>query len=116
MEKFMTARYLPAVAALVSLTGCVIDNRNTGPLEYSSESVDLDNSEQVRVDLTMGAGDLRVTDGGQKLVRADFSYNVPSWKPEVRYSHEGNKGTLTIKQPGSNHRTTLGKHQYRWDL
>ncbi|MCU1234251.1 MAG: hypothetical protein JWP63_2218 [Candidatus Solibacter sp.] len=111
----MNARYLPPLAALLSLTGCVIDHRNTGPLEYSSESVDLDQSEEVRVDLVMGAGDLRVTDGSQKLVRADFSYNVPSWKPEVRYTREGTRGILSIKQPGSNH-STLGKTQYRWDI
>ncbi len=111
----MNARYLPPLAALFSLTGCVIDTR-TGPLEYSSESVEFDNPEQVRVDLVMGAGDLRVTDGTQKLLRADFSYNIPSWKPEVRYTHEGSRGALSIKQPGSEHHHTLGKTQYRWDL
>jgi hypothetical protein len=111
----MNPRYLPPLAALFALTGCVIDNHRSGPLEYSSESVDLDNSEQVRVDLRMGAGDLRVTDGAQKLLRADFSYNIPAWKPEVRYTHEGKRGSLTIEQPGKNH-GTFGKTQYRWDL
>src|SRR4051794_29231040 len=112
----MNPRHLLPLAALLSLTGCVIDHGRSGPLEYSSESVELDNSEQVRVNLTMGAGDMRVTDGGQKLLRADFSYNMPSWKPEVHYSREGSRGTLTVKQPGTNHRATLGKTQYRWDL
>jgi N-terminal domain of toast_rack, DUF2154 len=112
----MNAKYLPPLAALLSLTGCVIDHTRTGSLEYSSESVEFDNSEQVRVDLVMGAGDLRLTDGAQKLVRADFSYNVPSWKPEVRYTRDGARGTLSIKQPGSHHTSTLGKTQYRWDL
>ncbi len=44
----------------------------------------MDDSESVRVDMRMGAGDLRVTDGAAKLVRADFAYSIPSWKPEVR--------------------------------
>jgi hypothetical protein len=117
MESSMNATCLLPIAALISLSGCILDNNSrTGPLEYSSENVELDNSEQVRVVLNMGAGDLRLTDGAQKLVRADFSYNVPSWKPEVRYTHEGNRGSLTIEQPGRNHTTTLGKTQYRWDL
>jgi hypothetical protein len=112
----MIARYLPPIAALVSFSGCMIDNHRYGPVEYSSESVELDNSEQVRVELRMGAGDLRVTDGAQKLLRADFSYNIPTWKPEVRYTHQGNRGTLTIEQPGRDHSTIVGKTQYRWDL
>jgi N-terminal domain of toast_rack, DUF2154 len=111
----MNARYLPPLAALFSLTGCVIDTGRTGPVEYSSESVELDNSEQVHVELIMGAGDLRLTDGAQKLVRADFSYNVPSWKPEVRYTRDGARGSLRIEQPGRNH-STLNKSQYRWDV
>ena len=113
----MNTTYLLPVAALLSLTGCVLDNNSrTGPVEYSSENVELDNAEQVHVELNMGAGDLRLTDGAQMLVRADFSYNIPSWKPEVRYTHEGNRGSLFIEQPGKNHTTTLGKTQYRWDL
>ena len=76
----------------------------------------MDNSEQVHVTLKMGAGDLRVNDGAQKLVRGDFSYNVPSWKPRVRYSREGKRGTLTIEQPGDVHTTAFGNTRYRWDL
>jgi len=112
----MKARYLPLLAALLGLTGCVIDRVPAGPVQYSSESVEPDNSEQVRVELRMGAGDLRVTDGGQKLVRADFSYNVPSWKPEVRYTRDGNRGSLVISQPEHTHTATFGKTQARWDL
>jgi hypothetical protein len=122
----MIARNLPPLTALlpallsftgcVVLTGCVIDHNRTSAVEYSSESVELDQSEVVRVDLEMGAGDLRVSDGAQKLLRGDFSYNVPTWKPEVRYRSEGSRGVLTVKQPGSNHTATLGKTQYRWDL
>ncbi len=112
----MKARYLPPLAALLGLTACVVDKSNFGPVEYSSESVDLDNSEEVRVELRMGAGDLRVADGAQKLLRGDFSFNRPSWKPEVHYTRDGNRGSLSITQPGTNHTATIGKTQYRWDL
>jgi hypothetical protein len=112
----MNARYLPPLAALIALSGCVIDTQRSGPLEYSSQNVDMDNSEQVHVDLSMGAGELRVTDGAQKLLRADFSYNIPAWKPDVRYTRSGSRGTLRIEQPGKTHNTAFGKTQYRWDL
>ena len=64
---------LPAV---LSLTGCVIENRH-GPVQYSSETVELDDSELVRVALNMGAGELRVSDGAAKLARADFALLRP---------------------------------------
>ena len=111
----MKARYLLVVPALLSLTGCVIDGSHGGSVQYSSESVEMDDSEVVRVELRMGAGDLRVTDGAAKLMRADFAYSVPSWKPEVRYSRSGKQAALTVEQPGKNH-TTLGNMKYSWDL
>ena len=111
----MKARYLLLVPAVVALTGCVIDTRHGGAVQYSSESVEMDDSEVVRVDLRMGAGDLRVTDGAPKLMRADFAYSVPSWKPEVRYSRSGKQATLIVEQPGRNH-GTLGTMKYSWDL
>ena len=111
----MKSRCLLLVPALLALTGCVIEGSHGGPVQYSSESVNMDDSNLVHVDLHMGAGELRVTDGGPKLMRADFAYSVPSWKPQVRYTRSGKEGSLTIEQPGKNH-TTLGNTKYRWDL
>lgn len=108
-------KYLLLVPALLALTGCVIEGRHAGPVQYSSESVEMDDSEMVRVNLRMGAGDLRVTDGAAKLMRADFAYSVPSWKPEVRFSRSGKQAALTVEQPGNNP-STLGKMKYSWDL
>jgi hypothetical protein len=110
----MRSRLLLLAPALLSLTGCVIDTHG-GPTQYSSESVEMDDSEVVGVTLKMGAGDLRVSDGGAKLMRADFAYSVPGWKPEVRYRRTGKQAALTIEQPGTNH-TTLGHSKYSWDL
>ena len=110
----MKSSYL-LVPALLSLTGCVIDGHHGGPTQYSSENVELDDSELVRLDLNMGAGDLRITDGAAKLVRADFAYSVPSWKPEIRYTRSGKQGVLRISQPGKNH-ATFGNTKYSWDL
>ena len=111
----MKASYLLLGPALLALSGCVMESSRSGPVQYSSESVEMDDSEAVRVDLRMGAGDLRVTDGAAKLLRADFAYSVPSWKPEVRYNRSGKQGVLTVEQPGKNH-SSLGNTKYRWDL
>ena len=111
----MKARYLPLLPALLALNGCVIDGSRRGPVQYSTESVEMDDSEVVRVELKMGAGDLRMTDGGAKLMRADFAYDVPYWKPEVRYHSSGKQGFLTIEQPARSN-TRFGNTKYRWDL
>jgi hypothetical protein len=108
----MIARWFPLAAAGLFLGGCVVVS-NTGPPEHEYRTIEKDASKQVRVNLKMGAGDLRVEGGAQKLLQADFTYNVPYSKPEVRYSSAGSYGDLTIRQPGGVH---TGKMQYRWDL
>jgi hypothetical protein len=52
----MKTRYLLLVPGLLSLTGCVIDGSHGGSVQYSSESVEMDDSEVVRVELRMGLG------------------------------------------------------------
>lgn len=111
----MNARYLPALAGTLWLSGCVMDTSHTSSLQYDSNTVEMGAAESVEVNLHMGAGELRVTDGSQKLMRADFSYNVPSSKPTVRYESTGGRGILTVEQPSSGH-VRLGNSKYRWDL
>jgi hypothetical protein len=104
-----------AVALAVGLTGCVIDlDRNTGPEQHETQSVDLDKAEMVRVELKLGAGELEMDGGASKLMDADFTYNVPSWKPMVKYTSSGFRGNLRIEQPGGSHG---GSHvKYRWNV
>jgi hypothetical protein len=104
----MFARCLPFLP-LVLLTGCVVES--AGPVEHDFRAVEKDSSDLVRVTLNMGAGNLRVGTGTDKLMRADFDYNVPAWKPEVRYS----AGTLSISQPET-HGTHFGNTKYEWDV
>jgi len=110
----MKAQYL-LLPGLIGLGACVIHHDSRGPVEYSSQTLEPDASEQVHVELHMGAGELRVTDSSQKLLRADFTYNVPSWKPQVRYNTMGGKGHLVIRQPNTGE-TYIGDNKYQWDL
>ena len=114
-------RYSAIAVILPQLTiasACVVgDNVTTGPLQTESQSVDLGGAKSVRVEIKMGAGKLQVNSGVKapgQLLDAEFTYNVPSWKPEVHYTRNGDQGELTIEQPsdGGSH----GNTRYEWDL
>ena len=110
----MNATPLLLLPGIIYLSSCVIQHE-AGPMRYDSQTVDAEGAEMVHVELHMGAGDLRFYDGAQHLARADFSYNIPSWKPRVRYSTVSKRGTLVIRQPEGSH-TMIGNTRYRWDL
>ena len=101
------------VAAAIALSGCVMEP--TGPVRHESRSIERDTVERARVELRMGAGDLRVEGGTSRLAQADFTYNVPSWKPYVRYTSSAGRADLSIEQPGGSH-GHAGGARYRWDV
>jgi len=107
----MNRRWVPLLA--VCLAGCGIER--PGPTQHDFQTVERDSSELVRVNLIMGAGNLRVDSGTDKLAAADFTYNLASWKPEMRYTRAAGRGSLTIRQSES-HQPHLGKNEYEWDL
>jgi hypothetical protein len=110
----MFAKWLALLAGTLCLSSCVIE-MSTGPMRTESREFDREGVERLRVELRMGAGELKVRGGAQKLARADFRYNVESWKPTVRYHSTGGSGDLSIEQPGSNH-SHIGNTTYAWDL
>jgi hypothetical protein len=85
---------LALIAILLGATSCVPAAR-VGELRTESQSVELGDAGSVRVEIDLGAGDLEVTGGAQKLLEADFTYNVAELKPEVAYT----AGTLVVRQP-----------------
>jgi hypothetical protein len=104
----MFPRIAPLAGAVCFLTGCMV--HRGGPAQHEFVSFDRDGAEVVRVYLKMGAGELRVGSGTEKLARADFEFNIPEWKPQVSYSN----GNLRISQPEG--RNTIGNTKYDWDL
>jgi hypothetical protein len=83
-----------ALCVVLLIAGCASKPR-VGETRTESRSVELGDAEAVRVEIVMGAGELGVTDGAEKLLEADFTYNVAELKPEVAYTG----GTLVVKQP-----------------
>lgn len=76
------------------LVGCAPKAR-VGALQTESQSVELGDADLVRVEITFGAGNLKLTGGAEKLLEADFTYNVARLKPEVEYTND----TLVIRHP-----------------
>src|SRR5947209_8598987 len=97
------------LAPLVCLSGCVVETG--GPVTHDFRVIEKDSAELVRITLNMGAGDLRLGSGTDKLMRADFAYNIPAWKPEVTYS----PGNLSISEPSSRG-AHIGNNKYEWDV
>ena len=104
------------LSALVATCGCNMsgDRVSTGETRKESKTVALGAAQSVRVNLNMKAGELKVAGGATHLLDADFTYNVPEWKPEVKYDVSGGVGNLEVEQPGSG--SSTGNTRNEWDV
>lgn len=103
-----------ALIATLLLAGCASEVR-VGALRTESQSVELGDAKPVNVEINFGAGDLRVNGGAEKLLEADFTYNVAKLKPEVEFTD----GTLVVQHPDvRGYRTLQDITDFRneWDL
>lgn len=103
--------HFPLLAA-IAFTGCHV--AAPGPTQRETVSWELDRSEQSRVELRMGAGELHVSGGSAKFGEAEFTYNIAGSKPIVDYHSTGTRGDLSISEPDGIGR--LGNTEYRWDI
>lgn len=113
--KIKILRLMSLIIIMVSLL-LVISCTTVGELRTEYQSVDLDNAEYVRTEITMGAGELKVAGGAGELLEAEFIYNVVQWKPEVDYRISDNRGYLTLKQPSRIGDVFLTNILYKWNL
>ena len=110
-----------AMTTMLVILGCSVSNlsietANVGELQNESQIVELGRADKVRVDIKMGAGELKVDSGAESLLEADFTYNVEAWQPEVDYNVEDSNGRLTIRQPNTSQLSIRGDIRYEWDL
>ncbi len=110
----MSAKILPTIALAAVFSGCVVSSLPSGPVQYDSSVLERDGVESARVTLNMGAGEMKVGSGTEKLMRAYFTYNVPQLKPEVHNSTSGGVADISIRQPEG--RTHIGHNKYEWDV
>jgi hypothetical protein len=107
--------FAAALAMLLGVCACTINgNAPTGQLQTDAKEVKLGDAKSVRVEIKMGAGELKVVGGAKDLLDGQFTYNVAVWKPQVEYAVHGSEGLLTIQQPG--HVGSMGNARYEWDL
>ena len=99
--------------SLLTLAGCAEEWGPPGPTRTETRSIDLDNSELVRAELKMGAGELRVRGGSSQLMDGEFSFNRPFMRPNVHYDSSGFRGHLLVEEPSNVHHVNSN---YRWDL
>jgi hypothetical protein len=104
----------PAVAfTLMTLVACTPDWHSAGIERTDTQSIDLDNAQEVHAQLHMGAGEMRVRGGAAKLMEGRFSYNHLRMRPDVSYHSSGSRGMLVVEEPHGIHAVSNG---YRWDL
>lgn len=104
------------VVLILGVAGCNISGGpRVGETRTTSKTVPLGQEKSVDVEIKMGAGELRVSNGSSNLMKADFTYNVDAREPEVRYEVSGDRGTLSIHQPSGRH-SYRGRTRYEWDV
>jgi hypothetical protein len=100
--------------AFMLLAGCEIDTRHVGRPEHDTKAVELGKFESARLDLKMGAGELRMAGGSPKLAEADFDYNVSGWKPLFTAHTSGLRADIKVEQPGG--AASFGDIEYKWSM
>jgi hypothetical protein len=111
----MNVRQLALFPFLVGLGGCAFETAHTGPTRHEDFTVERDNSEFLRVNVHMAAGELKVAGGTDKFLDGTLTYNVDAWKPVLKYSTAAGHGNVSIDQPKAGH-GNIGKMKYEWDL
>lgn len=77
-------------------------NANASETKHETKEIDLNGAERVKTEINIGAGKLNISGDSDKLMKAEFIYNVPEWKPNVKYGVDGKVGTLLLEQPSDN--------------
>lgn len=83
--------------------------------KHETKEVEPQGAESITTEINFGAGKLNINGDADKLMKAEFTYNVPEWKPIVDYKVSGKEGTLSLNQP-SNSQTTSKDVKYQWDV
>ena len=88
---------LALMVILLMVSGCT--TVEVGELQTESRSVELENADSVDVELDMSSGEMNIAGGADKLLNAEFRYNVAAWKPEIEYNVIEGQGKLIVRQP-----------------
>lgn len=119
----MTRTVLPwlgAAGLMLAAGGCSVQVGEGGPRSepgktvQETKTVERSKTEMVQVSVEMGAGELKLQGGSKRLLDADFAFNVPAFKPEVRYDASDFRSKLTIRHGSAS--TSFGDIENNWSL
>jgi hypothetical protein len=110
--------FLATVAAAVLVGACDAAPRRVevGELQAQTRSVEVDGADSVRANVRIALGELDVGGGADRLMEADFAYNVAAWEPRVNYEVVGNSGELAVEQQGLGEGIPTRDVRNEWDL
>jgi hypothetical protein len=103
-----------AICALPWLTACHYHPPEVGPLRTDTIHIDRGEADHANVELDLGAGELRLHGGSDKLIDGTFEYNISAYKPLVESSINGLHAVVTVRQPG--HNGWGGNSRNSWNL
>lgn len=101
---------LASFVAALFLASCSFGG---GPTIQEHKAIEMDRSESTRLDLKIGAGELKVGGGAAKKLEADFAY-TEALKPTLDSRTSGGTSEITISQAGGG--LSFGNNTSRWDL
>jgi hypothetical protein len=116
MSRYLIGLLLIFMVAGTALLAGACGGQQVGELQRQSQSVDVQKARSVRTDLEIGAGELNLTGGADRLMEADFAYNVADWEPKVNYGVSGEMGELSVQQGQGNGPTITGDARNEWDI
>ncbi|MFC2170043.1 toast rack family protein [Acidobacteriota bacterium] len=110
MMKYVSLKKIFFLAILMS--GAVVCVK-VGSFEEETKIIPLSDIESVKVEIEMGAGELKIMGGTEQLFEGYFRYNVERWKPRVDYNVSGSKGRITVRQ-GDKSGVPMGRARNIW--
>ncbi|UCC87372.1 MAG: hypothetical protein JSV81_21365 [Anaerolineales bacterium] len=106
---------LPAIACTITLPSV---KTQVGKLREESVQVPLEDAADAEVDITFGAGELRLRPGvAEGLLEADFTYNVDELQPVLEQDRHGDRLEVTLHIETEGLSLNLGdKTRNEWDV
>jgi len=101
------------VPAMLAMTGCMEIDTDAGATRTAEQSLEAGKADNLRAEIRMGVGKLRVEGGGKGALDASFRYSENLGKPDVRYEQTGFRGRIVVE---GQHRKVLGDVDNEWTL
>ena len=101
----------PRVAVVVALVGVIVAGCSSGSTRTVTRSIDAGSATSVDVDVSFGAGELRLAGGAPTLLNARFE--IAGDDPAVDYAVNNSEGRLSVRPPSG---PTSGGGAGEWHL